>query len=54
MVIGQLLDDHAVFYSPAVFTPQHGCEKLESYLLAAEKMFTGNDFRYTNGAIART
>jgi hypothetical protein len=43
-----LLDDDAVFYSPAVFTPQEGRVKTSAYLLAAEKMFADADFRYTN------
>jgi hypothetical protein len=42
---GMLADD-AVFYSPAVFTPQHGREKTAAYLRAAEKLFSGNNFRY--------
>ena len=42
---GMLAED-AVFYSPAVFTPQEGKAKTAMYLRAAEKMFAGNDFQY--------
>jgi hypothetical protein len=41
-----LLADDAVFYSPAVFTPQEGKAKTAMYLRAAEKMFSGTDFHY--------
>ena len=41
-----LLADDAVFYSPAVFAPQEGKATTAKYLRAAEKMFSGTDFRY--------
>jgi hypothetical protein len=41
-----LLAEDAVFYSPAVFTPQEGKAKTAMYLRAAEKMFAGTDFHY--------
>ena len=41
-----LLTQDAVFYSPAVFTPQEGRDKSLAYLTAAAKMFSGNDFHY--------
>ena len=41
-----LLAEDAVFYSPAVFTPQEGRAKTAMYLRAAEKMFAGTDFHY--------
>jgi hypothetical protein len=41
-----LLADDAVFYSPAVFTPQEGSAKTAMYLRAAEKLFAGTDFQY--------
>jgi hypothetical protein len=41
-----LLAEDAVFYSPAVFAPQEGKAKTAMYLRAAEKMFSGTDFRY--------
>ena len=43
-----LLAVDAVFYSPAVYTPQKGRDKVASYLIAAERMFEGSDFRYTD------
>ena len=41
-----LLAGDAVFYSPAVFTPQEGRAKTLAYLTAAAKLFGNNDFRY--------
>jgi hypothetical protein len=41
-----LLADDAVFYSPAVFTPQEGRAKTAVYLRAAAKLFAGTDFGY--------
>jgi hypothetical protein len=45
-VLDDLLADDAVFYSPAVFTPQAGRTKVAAYLRAAEHMFRDTDFRY--------
>jgi hypothetical protein len=42
---GMLAED-AVFYSPAVFTPQEGRDKTVAYLTAASKMFSDTDFHY--------
>ncbi len=42
---GMLADD-AVFYSPAVFTPQHGRATTLAYLAAAAEVFAGTDFHY--------
>ena len=44
--LDQLLAENAVFYSPAVFTPQEGRAKTAAYLQAAAKLFGGSDFRY--------
>ncbi|WP_328357948.1 nuclear transport factor 2 family protein [Mycobacterium sp. NBC_00419] len=44
--LDDLLAEDAVFYSPAVFTPQHGREKTAAYLRAAEKLFSHSNFRY--------
>ena len=44
--LDDMLADDAVFYSPAVFTPQRGREKTAAYLRAAGKLFSGNNFRY--------
>jgi hypothetical protein len=41
-----LLAEDAVFYSPAVFTPQEGRDKTSAYLTAAVKLFGDTDFRY--------
>ena len=42
----QMLAHDAVFYSPAVFTPQRGRDTSVAYLRAAEQMFAGTDFHY--------
>ncbi len=42
----ELLSADAVFYSPAVFTPQEGRDKALAYLTAAAKVFSGTDFHY--------
>lgn len=44
--LDELLADDAVFYSPAVFTPQEGKAKTATYLTAAAKLFGGTDFHY--------
>ncbi|MGZ6778740.1 MAG: nuclear transport factor 2 family protein [Mycobacterium sp.] len=41
-----LLAEDAVFYSPAVFSPQHGRELTMAYLSAAAKVFGDTDFHY--------
>jgi hypothetical protein len=41
-----LLADDAVFFSPAVFTPQEGRDKTATYLKAAAKVFGNTDFHY--------
>ena len=43
-----LLAVDAVFYSPAVYAPQKGRDKVASYLIAAERMFAGSDLSYTD------
>ena len=45
--VESLLSADAVFYSPAVFTPQQGRELAAAYLRAAAKLFGNGDFRYT-------
>ena len=44
--LDDLLAEDAVFYSPAVFTPQQGRAKTSSYLRAAEQVFSTTDFHY--------
>jgi hypothetical protein len=44
--LDDLLAEDAVFYSPALFTPQEGRAKTAAYLSAAAKLFGGNDFKY--------
>jgi SnoaL-like domain len=42
---GMLAED-AVFYSPAVFSPQEGRDTTLAYLTAAAKVFSDTDFHY--------
>lgn len=44
--IEELLAEDAVFYSPAVFTPQRGRAQAAAYLRAADKLFSAANFRY--------
>lgn len=44
--VTELLADDAVFYSPAVFTPQQGRSKVITYLAAAAKVFSDTGFHY--------
>jgi hypothetical protein len=44
--LDDMLAEDAVFYSPAVFAPQHGRATATAYLRAAEKMFSGTGFHY--------
>ena len=44
--LNDMLAPDAVFYSPAIFAPQHGRDKTVAYLLAAEQMFSSTDFHY--------
>ena len=46
--LDKILAEDAVFYSPAVFTPQEGRAKTLAYLTAAAKLFGDSDFRYVN------
>lgn len=41
-----LLAEDAVFYSPAMFTPQEGRAVTQLYLTAAAKLFGNSEFRY--------
>lgn len=44
--LDDMLAEDAVFYSPAVFTPQRGRATAVAYLRAAEQMFSGTGFHY--------
>ena len=44
--LDDMLAEDAVFYSPAVFTPQRGRATAVAYLRAAERMFAGTNFHY--------
>lgn len=44
--LGALIDDHAVFHSPVVHTPQVGKAITVAYLSAALRVFVNPSFRY--------
>jgi hypothetical protein len=44
--LDDMLAEDAVFYSPAVFTPQRGRATVLAYLHAAEQMFSATNFHY--------
>ncbi|MCK0176288.1 nuclear transport factor 2 family protein [Mycolicibacterium sp. F2034L] len=46
--VADLLAPDAVFYSPALFTPQEGPDTTAKYLRAAAKVLGGEDFHYVN------
>ena len=46
--LDDMLAEDAVFYSPAVFSPQRGRALTAAYLRAAERMFAGTGFHYVD------
>ena len=44
--LDDMLSEDAVFYSPAVFSPQRGRALTAAYLRAAEQMFSTTNFHY--------
>jgi hypothetical protein len=44
--LDSLLAEHAVFFSPAVFTAQEGRANVVEYLTAAAKLFRDSNFHY--------
>lgn len=50
-VLDELLADDVVFHSPVVHTPQRGKKITKMYLMAAEKVLGGPDFKYTKEII---
>ncbi len=57
-VLDEVLDDDVIFYSPVVYTPQHGKAIATTYLTAAVAAFAGRSddgstsFRYTKQVVA--
>ena len=47
--LDELLSDDVVFYSPVVFTPQHGKAITKLYLGAAGSVFAGSDSQGSTG-----
>ncbi len=50
-VLDELLAEEVVFHSPVVHTPQRGKKITKIYLMAAEKVLGGADFKYTKEII---
>ena len=46
-MLEKIIDENAIFYSPVVFKPQEGKQKVLKYLSAAVKIFQNKDFKYT-------
>ena len=43
----KIIHKEAIFYSPVVYFPQHGKEKVLKYLYSAINIFKGKQFKYT-------
>jgi len=50
-ILDELLAEEVVFHSPVVHTPQRGKKITKIYLMAAEKVLGGADFKYTKEII---
>ena len=50
-ILEELLAEEVVFHSPVVHTPQRGKKITKIYLMAAEKVLGGSDFKYTKEII---
>jgi len=50
--LAEVLADDVVFYSPIVYTPQHGKDITTLYLQAAKATLGAGDFRYTKQVLA--
>jgi len=50
-LLKSILDNNAVFYSPLLFNPKKGKSQVSGFLMAAAKMFHGNDFHYVKEII---
>ena len=46
-----IIHEKAIFYSPVVYFPQKGKEKVYKYLSSAVKTFQGKNFEYTDNII---
>jgi hypothetical protein len=53
-ILDSLLDEHVVFHSPIVHTPQNGKQLTQMYLMSAHHVFSNNGFTYTREIITDT
>ena len=50
-LLKSILAKEAVFYSPLLFKPKNGKAQVAGFLMAAAKMFEGNNFHYVKQVI---
>lgn len=50
-LLKSILANDAIFYSPLLFKPKKGKAQVAGFLMAASKMFEGNDFHYVKEII---
>ena len=50
----EILDEHVIFYSPVVYTPQRGKDITLKYLMAASEVFNASNFKYHKEIIGET
>jgi len=50
-ILDELLAEEVVFHSPVVHTPQRGKKITKMYLMAADKVLGGSEFKYTKEII---
>lgn len=50
-LLKSILAKEAIFYSPLLFKPKKGKAQVAAFLMAAAKMFEGNDFHYVKEII---
>ena len=52
-LLKNIIHEKAIFYSPVVYLPQNGKEKVFKYLSSAVKIFHGKSFVYTDNIISK-
>jgi len=50
-ILDELLAEEVVFHSPVVHTPQRGKKITKMYLMAADKVLGGSEFKYTKDRV---
>lgn len=52
-LLKSILAKDALFYSPLLFKPKSGKAQVAGFLMAAAKMFEGNDFHYVKEVVGQ-